>query len=202
VTKRLSQRFAVQLIGLLVLGILAGNVIGVLILVQRTPLALRAASRAQVVDRIVSAVRIADVAPRESVDELLKAMSLTYERFWFADSPVVTGGWMPPKLRWPQSSVLASGRHPHEVRIRFVSASASAVANPAGEDFSLGFLVSTGLQSGQWLNMERSGLENRKWWRGLPFSISASMIPCCSWPPSSHGGSLARCSVWPMQPSA
>ena len=176
-TKRLSQRFAVQLIGLLVLGILAGNVIGVLILVQRTPLALRAASRAQVVDRIVSAVRIADVAPRESVDEVLKAMSLTYERFWFADSPAVTGEMDAAEAALAAELRARLGPHPHEVRIRFVSASASAVANPAGEDFSLGFLVSTGLQSGQWLNMERSGLENRKWWRGLPFSISASMIP-------------------------
>ncbi|HZF78729.1 MAG TPA: ATP-binding protein [Rubrivivax sp.] len=176
-TKRLSQRFAVQLIGLLVMGILAGNVIGVLILVQRTPLALRAASRAQVVDRIVSAVRIAEVAPRESVNEVLKAMSLSSERFWFADQPAVSGEMDAAEAALASDLRARLGPRPHDVRIRFVAASAGAPAHPAGEDFSLGFLVSIGLQSGQWLNTERSGLENRKWWRGLPFSITASMIP-------------------------
>lgn len=173
----LSRRFAVQLIGLLVLGIVAGNLIGIYILYQRTPLALRVASRAQVVDRIVSAVRIADVAPRESVDELLKALSLASERFWFSDRPAVTGAMDAAELALAGELRARLGPHPHEVRMHFVTTSPGAAADAAREDDSLAFLVSIGLASGQWLNTERKDIENRKWWRGLPFSIMASMIP-------------------------
>jgi signal transduction histidine kinase len=177
VKPRLSRRFAVQLIGLLVLGIVAGNLIGLYILYQRTPLALRVASRAQVVDRIVSAVRIADVAPRESVDELLKAMSLASERFWFSESPAVTGEMDAAEAALAGELRARLGPRLHEVRMHFASTNPSAAARTAGEDDSLAFLVSIGLASGQWLNTERKGIENRKWWRGLPFSIGASMIP-------------------------
>jgi signal transduction histidine kinase len=177
VKPRLSQRFAVQLIGLLVLGILAGNVIVVYVLTQRTPLAIRAASRAQVVERIVSAVRIAEAAPRESVDEILKAMSVAYERFWFADQPVVTGAM-------DASEAALAGRlrerlgttYLHEVRIHFAAAGTGAAARGAGEDFSA-FLVSVGMPSGQWLNTERQGLQMRPWWSSLPYTTGASMLP-------------------------
>lgn len=176
-TKRLRQRFAVQLIGLLVVGVLAGNLVGIFILVQQTPPAIRAASRAQVVERIVSAVRIADVAPRESVDELLRAMSLASERFWFADVPVVTAEMDASEAELASSLRTRLGPRPHEVRVRFVASNAGDAAKPAGEEASLGFLVSTRLQSGEWLNAERSGLETSKWWRGLRFWTLASMIP-------------------------
>lgn len=174
---RLSQRFAVQLIGLLVLGILAGNLITVYLLTQRTPLALRAASRGQIVERIVSAVRIAEAAPRDSVDEILKAMSVASERFWFADQPVADGAMdaaeaaLAGQLRGRLGAAQA-----HEVRVHFAAPGAGTAASSAGDDAS-GFLVSVAMKSGQWLNTERQGLQMRPWWSSLPYTIGASMLP-------------------------
>jgi signal transduction histidine kinase len=170
--RALPRRFAVQLITLLVLGIVAGNCIGIYYLVQRTPLALRAASRAQVIDRIVSAVRIADVAPRDSVDPVLKAMSLQGERFWFADRAEVTGTMDEGEAALAARLRERLGPAPHEVRIRLLPPAPGASADEA----SLGFVVSIALASGQWLNTERTGIEHRPW-RGLTFSITASLVP-------------------------
>ena len=175
--QHLLRRIAVQLIGLLAIGIVAGNLIGLYIAAQRTPPAIHAAGRAQVIDRIVSAVRIAENAPRESVDQVLKAMSLASERFWFADQPAVTGTMDAAESALADLMRTRLGSHPYEVRIRFLASAGAAATDNRGGNFSPGFLVSIGLKSGQWLNTERTGLESRKWWRGLMFSIMFSMVP-------------------------
>lgn len=174
---RLCRRIGVQLVGLLAIGILAANLIGVFITLQGTPPAIHVASRARVLERLASAVRIAEVAPQDSVDEVLNAMSLSSERFWFADAPVVSGpmGETEQTLARNLRSRIGPGRE-HEVRIRFTEGDERARAGESGA-FSPGFLVSVQLDAGRWLNAERSGLEPRKWWLQLPFSITASIVP-------------------------
>lgn len=166
-----------QLLVLLAAGILAANLIGAWILQQGTPPAIHVASRGQIMERIVSAVRIAGVAPQSSVRDVLGAMSLQDERFWFSAEPAVGASMDAVERQLVRELHDRLGDPGQDVRIRFKDRGARDAQRDGGEAFSHGFLVSVQLGNDRWLNSERNGLEGRRWWRQLPFSITAGMIP-------------------------
>jgi signal transduction histidine kinase len=168
----LPKSLAGQLLLLLLGGIFAAHGLGITLFYLDGPNAIQLAARNQITDRVASAVRLAEAAPRDSISDLMKAMSSSNEMFdvtWDgASSAIAMDG---RETQVAQDLQRKLGTNDRQVSVKFGERPSDQSA------FSLAFSVFVRLQNGSWLHYLRTQVEPLKWWRDLPFSIAVSTLP-------------------------
>src|SRR5262249_11686765 len=128
------------------------------------------AQRNQITNHAASAVRVLEVAPKESIPQLLAAMSSPTEKFWIDQSGGAEGATMSEReAQLARETQAKIGGPDRQITIKFGAQDPSTAL--------LTFAVAARLSDGAWLHFERSGIQPLRWWRDLPFSIAVSTIP-------------------------
>jgi len=172
----LPKSLAGQLLLLLLGGIFVAHGLGIALFYLDSPNAIQLAARNQITDRVASAVRLAEAAPKDSISDLMRAMSSSNETFEVAwdgvgDSIVMDGR----ETQVAQDLQRKLGTNDRKVSVTFGEKTATVSSGQNAS--SLAFSVTVRLQNGSWLHYLRTQIEPLKWWRDLPFSIAVSTLP-------------------------
>lgn len=169
-----------QLVTLLLLGLLATQLLGVVLLRFNAEM-LNPISRDQVLERLVIAYRVIQVSPQSDVPQLLEAMGSEGARFWIDEAPP------PPHadLMQEEQRVL----YQLGLKLSQVSAEGIWVALTLPRDSWFGTFdprlgwsifklqMAVQLPDGRWLHSLQRPLAGYQWWRLLRFSLPASTLP-------------------------
>src|SRR5262249_15964945 len=132
------------------------------------------ATRNQIVDRVASAVRVAETAPAQAVSDILNALTSSNERFWIDDKSALALRAMDAReTELARELDAKTGGSDRSVSIQFRELPGATDTNSP----LLAFSVAVRLANSTWLHYERSRIEPLRWWRDLPFSILVSTIP-------------------------
>ena len=169
-----------QLLGVLLVGLLASHVLAVLVLRQNAEV-LNPVARDRVVERLAITSRMVQLADAEDVAVVLETMSSPGAQFWIdAAAPPLRAA--PSREEQRVLRILGaklSHLTPDDMRV--------ALALPRGgwlgaHDVQLGWSYLTletavRLSDGRWLHGRQQPLAGYQWWRLLRFSLPTSTLP-------------------------
>lgn len=169
-----------QFIVLILVGLLATQVIGVLLLRLNAPL-LNPVSRDQVLDRHVIAWRLLQQSPPEAAPSLLEKFSSPTARFWMGDAPAAAQV-SDPEERHALESLRSRMGQAAGLRAWAQLGPAQerpwlCVRDPQDGWCRIALHTAIELDDGRWLHAEQQPLAGYQWWRLLRFSLPASTVP-------------------------
>lgn len=173
-----------QLIAVLVIGALAAHAV-VLAWLLGSSQRLHPLSRAQALERLGAAYRMAEVARPERINVLLAAVNSPDAQFGVQPAPDVESVALDSTERLLVEDLRARLDNPPGLSLRLrlepghhVNPGSPAPAVEAAQISAPWHLhVSVALSDGRWLNASLAPIAAVSWWDTLPFTIAASVLP-------------------------